>query len=51
MDWTADGRLVLLGEDDERSFVAVWRPGQPQLAIKNVQLPQSTGGSAFAVLG
>jgi len=51
MDWTADGRLVLLGEDDERGFVAVWRPGQPQLAIRNVQLPQRTGGSdAFAIV-
>ena len=26
MAWTADGRLVLLGEDDRGGFVAVWRP-------------------------
>jgi hypothetical protein len=52
MEWTGDGRLVLLGQDDERGFVAVWRPGQARLAIKPVQLPQRTGGSdAFAILG
>ena len=28
MEWTSDGRLVILGEDDRRAFVAVWRPGQ-----------------------
>jgi hypothetical protein len=51
MDWTGDGRLVLLGQDDEHGFVAVWRPGQAQLAIKPVELPQRTGGSdAFAIL-
>jgi hypothetical protein len=51
MQWTRDGRLVLLGQDDERAFVAVWRKGQPQLAVKAVQLPRRSGGSdAFAVV-
>ena len=27
MAWTHDGRLVLLGEDEDGGFVGVWRPG------------------------
>jgi hypothetical protein len=51
MEWTADGRLVMLGEDDRRDFVAVWRPGQPALAVKTVRLPQRVGYSdSFAPL-
>jgi hypothetical protein len=51
MDWTADGRLVLLGEDDRGAFVAVWRPGAKALAVKRVRLPQRTSGSdTFAVI-
>jgi hypothetical protein len=51
MAWTPDGRLVLLGEDRRRAFVAVWRPGEPRLAVKTVRLPQRDGGSdAFALL-
>ena len=50
--WTRDGRLVVLGEDDRGAFVAVWRPGERQLALKRVGLPERTSGSdSFAVLG
>ncbi len=51
MAWTADGRLVFLGEDERRGFVAQWRPGQPRLAVKRVRLPQrSSGSDSFAPL-
>jgi hypothetical protein len=50
--WTADGRLVLLGESEGRDVVAVWRPGQARLAVKRVRLPERSGGSdSFAPLG
>ena len=50
--WTADGRLVLLGERTGKAVVAVWRPGQPRLALKTVNLPERDGGSdSFAILG
>ncbi len=45
MEWTSDGRLVILGEDDQRDFVAVWRPGQRALAVKTLRLPQRVGYS------
>ena len=49
--WTADGRLVLLGETEGRDIVAVWRPGHPRPALKQVRLPERSGGSdSFAVL-
>jgi hypothetical protein len=52
MQWTHDGRLVLLGRDsDTRAFVAVWRPRQPRLRVKTLQLPEPSGGSdSFAVI-
>jgi hypothetical protein len=50
MQWTHDGRLVLLGEDDNGSFVALWRPGQPTLGLKRVRLPAGASNS-FAPLG
>jgi hypothetical protein len=50
MAWTDDGRLVLLAER-RRRMVALWRPGQPQLAVKQVRLPEPTSGSdSFAPL-
>jgi hypothetical protein len=50
--WTNDGRLVLLGEWNGRDFVAVWRPGEAELAVKTVRLPVRDGGSdSFAPLG
>ena len=52
IQWTYDGRLVLLGEDDDGAFVAVWRPGQRTLPLERVRLPERTGASdSFAVLG
>jgi hypothetical protein len=52
MEWTHDGRLVLLGQDDERTFVAVWRPGQQRLDVKTVQLPTggNSGSDSFAII-
>ena len=52
MEWTHDGRLVLLGRDDERTFVAVWRPGQQRLGVKTAQLPTSgnSGSDSFAII-
>ena len=51
MEWTSDGRLVILGEDDRRDFVVVWRPGQDRLAVKTVKLRERSGYSdSFAPL-
>ena len=51
VEWTRDGRLVLLGETGNRSVVALWRPGDPRWAVKRVRLPERDGGSdSFAVL-
>jgi hypothetical protein len=51
MSWTDDGRLVLLASSMGRDTVAVWRPGQPRLAIKPVHLPNRKRGSdSFAIL-
>jgi hypothetical protein len=51
LSWTDDGRLVLLGEDDAGGFVAVWRPGEPQLAVARLRIPERDGASdSFAVL-
>ena len=50
--WTHDGRLVLLGEEDGRAFVGVWRPGEKRISLKSVRLPARQGGSdEFAPLG
>jgi hypothetical protein len=48
MQWTADGRLVLAG-DFERfgEAVVVWRPGQDQLAIRRLDLPDHAGSDTF----
>jgi hypothetical protein len=51
MRWAADGRLVILAElvevgaDDQPAVVAVWRPGEPRIAVRQVKLPQGAGGS------
>jgi hypothetical protein len=51
MEWTRDGRLVFLVQWNGKSFVAVWRPGEPQLEVKRVRLPKRSGGSdTFAIL-
>jgi hypothetical protein len=50
--WSHDGRLVLLGESGGRDIVAVWRPGDAELTLKTVRLPERSGGSdTFAPLG
>jgi hypothetical protein len=53
LSWTADGRLLLLAglADDPASVVAVWRPGEPRLAVRQVKLPGSErrGGYRFAI--
>ncbi len=52
MAWTDDGRLVMLGESGGRDFAAVWRPGEPHLAVKTVRLPgrETNGSDSFAIL-
>ena len=51
MAWTGDGRLVLAG-DFERfgEAMATWRPGQEQLAIKRLALPDDAGSDSFVPL-
>lgn len=51
MEWTDDGRLVLLGEDERGDFVAVWRPGRRKLSLKRLELPERAGSDSFAPLG
>jgi hypothetical protein len=44
--WTRDGRLVVLTETVTRGqVVAVWRPGQPRLALRPVTLPEPSPGT------
>ncbi len=48
--WTADGRLLLLAglaDDPASGLVAVWRPGQPRIAIRRVRLPEPGPPSGF----
>jgi hypothetical protein len=46
MNWTDDGRLVFLAQTaDLGDVVAVWRPGQPRIALRQVELPKRSGGS------
>jgi hypothetical protein len=46
MNWTGDGRLVFLAQTaDLGDVVAVWRPGQPRIAVGKVELPKRSGGS------
>ena len=48
MEWTDDRRLVLVG-DFERfgEAMAVWRPGQQQLAVRRLDLPAYDGSDSF----
>jgi hypothetical protein len=48
MVWTDDGRLVFLAESAGKQLVALWRPGQPQLALKTVTLRRTGGSDTFA---
>jgi hypothetical protein len=47
--WTDDGRLLLLAglADDAASMVAVWRPGEPRIAVRRVKLPEPEQRSGF----
>ena len=45
MSWTPDGRLVVLAEVENRSLVAVWRPGQERIEVRPLRLPERTSGS------
>jgi hypothetical protein len=51
--WTDDGRLLLLAglADDPSSLVAVWRPGEPRVAVRQVRLPgpERRNGYRFAI--
>jgi hypothetical protein len=40
VQWTADGRVVVLSSD----LLAVWRPGEPRLAVGRVPPPKQPGG-------
>ena len=50
MQWTDDGRLVILAERrDGEGTVVVWRPGQRRLALKTLPMPEpNTGSPSFA---
>jgi hypothetical protein len=44
--WTGDGRLVVLtGTATGGQVVAVWRPGQPRLALRQIKLPTPSPGT------
>lgn len=46
MAWTGDGRLVVLTGTAARGWVvAVWRPGQPRLALRQFKLPKPSPGT------
>jgi hypothetical protein len=47
--WTADGRLLLLAglAGDPAGLVAVWRPGEPRIAVREVKLPEPERRSGF----
>ena len=45
MQWSSDGRLVMLAETQHQDVVAVWRPGQERIAVKRVRLPLRNSGS------
>jgi hypothetical protein len=51
MSWTSDGRLVMLAQVGGHDAVAVWRPGQKQIAIRTIRLPvRARGSDTFAIL-
>jgi hypothetical protein len=51
--WTADGRLLLLAgiAEEPAAMVALWRPGEPRLAVRRVDLPgpERRNGFRFAI--
>jgi hypothetical protein len=54
MAWASDGRLVMLaqtgGPSGDRNLVAVWTPGQRQIALRPVRLPERNSGSDTFVI-
>jgi len=49
MAWADDGRLLLLGSfDGAGDALAVWRPGQDQLAIRPIPLPEDRADTFMA---
>jgi hypothetical protein len=54
MAWSSDGRLVMLaqtnGPSGPRNLVAVWKPGQRQIALRPVRLPARNNGSDTFVI-
>jgi hypothetical protein len=50
MQWTSDGRLVMLAEVEDRNVVAVWRPGRKRIRVRPVRLPaRNSGSDSFVV--
>ncbi|MGN6680915.1 MAG: hypothetical protein ACTHKL_24395 [Streptosporangiaceae bacterium] len=49
MAWYSDGRLVMLAQTNARgrptNLIAVWKPGQQQIALRLVRLPARNNGS------
>jgi hypothetical protein len=46
MEWAGDGRLVFLAQSAGLGdLVATWRPGEPRIAVRRVELPERSGGS------
>jgi hypothetical protein len=45
MQWTTDGRLVFLAETNDRTVLAVWRPGQKRIRVRPLHIPARNSGS------
>jgi hypothetical protein len=45
MQWTSDGRLVILAHANGTDVIGVWRPGDNQIATRALQLPSRDSGS------
>ncbi len=54
MAWASHGRLVMLAQTDgpsgDRNLVAIWKPGQRQIALRPVRLPTRNSGSDTFVI-
>jgi hypothetical protein len=54
MAWASDSRIVMLvqisGPSGDRDLVAVWEPGQRQIALRLVRLPARNSGSDAIVV-
>jgi hypothetical protein len=45
MEWSPDGRLVWLGWSAGRSVVALWKPGDDRIRVREVRIPGHAAGS------